>query len=132
LFNKIISVAIFGAIGGILRYLLQTSIDPYFGTFPLSLILINVSGSMVLGMLTGGLLTLLDTSETLNVGLTTGLMGGFTTFSTFELTLFNLFKTNQWVFSMMLIVISLILSLSLANLGQWFGQRLLSHYRKGW
>ncbi len=130
--NRSLSVAIFGAIGGILRYLLQLYFDARFPSFPLSLILINVLGALLLGILTGGLLTLLDTSDTINVGLTTGLMGGFTTFSTFELALLNQLTVAHFRAMIIFLLTSVILSLILANFGQFLGGKLLKHYRKDW
>ncbi|KRN95159.1 hypothetical protein IV81_GL000041 [Pediococcus stilesii] len=132
LLKKIISVALFGALGGIIRSWIQSGLDAHTGTLPLALILINVIGSTLLGCLTGGFLTLLDTPDTLNVGLTTGLMGGFTTFSTFQLTLLNLFKTGSMVMGIGFILVSTLLSIGGASLGQWSGTKLLRYYRGSW
>lgn len=130
--KKTISVALFGALGGVLRYLIQNGLDAHTGNFPLALIIINVVGSMVLGFLTGGFLTLLDTPDTLNVGLTTGLMGGFTTFSTFQMTLLNLFRTGSVLEGISYALISVLFSLLFANCGQKTGIWLLRRYRGSW
>lgn len=130
--KKSLSVALFGAIGGILRYLLQIKLDTVSPSFPVSLVAINVLGAFLLGILSGGLLILLSTSDVLNVGLTTGLMGGFTTFSTFELALLNQLKNGHGFAALFFLVSSVVLSVVMANLGQQLGASLLKHKRKDW
>jgi CrcB protein len=132
LLKKSLSVALFGAIGGILRYLLQIKLDTVSPSFPVSLVAINVLGAFLLGILSGGLLILLSTSDVLNVGLTTGLMGGFTTFSTFELALLNQLKNGHGFAALFFLVSSVVLSVVMANLGQQLGASLLKHKRKDW
>lgn len=120
-----VSVAIFAFIGGDLRWLLQSAITPK-ALFPLSTLLINLSGAFILGVLTGGLLVRMSSSPILNIGLTSGLLGGFTTFSSFEFTNLNLFTTPSHILigaSYMLLTV--ILGILLANYGQRIGELVL-------
>ncbi|HEX4820653.1 MAG TPA: fluoride efflux transporter CrcB [Acidimicrobiales bacterium] len=71
------------AVGAVLRYLIDAAvIDRTEGLFPWGTLLINVTGSLVLGVVTGlGLYHGLSTAPRLVVG--TGFCGAYTTFSTF-------------------------------------------------
>ncbi len=80
-----------GALGSLARYLVSVSVnDSYHGRFPLATFLINVTGSFFIGLL----LVLLDRGNVLHPNLrfllVTGLLGGFTTFSSFEFEVFEL------------------------------------------
>ena len=74
-----------GGLGSVLRFLVDTAITSRFQTrFPVGTNVINVSGSFTLGLLTGiGAGGILSAEATLALG--TGLLGGYTTFSTASL-----------------------------------------------
>ena len=74
------AVALGGAVGAVLRFLVDRGITARWApTFPAAILLINVTGSFVLGVVTG-LSAVLGPVWTLALG--TGLCGGYTTFST--------------------------------------------------
>jgi CrcB protein len=80
-----------GAVGSLARFLVSFAINEnYSGRFPLATFLINVTGSFFIGLL----LVLLDRGNILHPNLrfllVTGLLGGFTTFSSFEFEVFDL------------------------------------------
>lgn len=75
------SLFIGGVIGGILRYTLSIII-PTPHSFPLGILLINLFGSFVLGLFYGVAETR-PMKQWLRIGLSTGVIGAFTTFSTF-------------------------------------------------
>ncbi len=75
-------VSIAGAIGAMVRFLVDGSIRERFnGSFPIATLLINVSGSFILGLLTGLVSNHLMSTE-IKLVLGTGFCGGYTTFST--------------------------------------------------
>lgn len=87
-----------GALGSLARYLVTLGVNEgagYAGCFPLATFLINVTGSFVIGLL----LVLLDRGDLLHPNmrplLVTGVLGGFTTFSSFEWEAFALSRTAQ-------------------------------------
>ncbi|AEV95210.1 fluoride efflux transporter FluC [Pediococcus claussenii] len=126
-----ISVAIFAFIGGDLRWILQSIITPK-ALFPWSTLLINLSGTFILGILTGGLLVRISSSPILNIGLTSGLLGGFTTFSSFEFTNLKLLATPSHIFiGISYMLISVFFGILLANLGQHLGEFVLKD-ESGW
>ena len=75
-----LAVALGGAVGAVLRFLVDRGITARWApTFPAATLLINITGSFVLGVVTG-LSAVLGPVWTLALG--TGLCGGYTTFST--------------------------------------------------
>jgi CrcB protein len=76
-------VAVAGALGAVLRYLVDRTVQARARTdFPSGTLVVNVSGSLVLGLLTGAALHAGLAAGWLAV-LGTGLVGAYTTFSTF-------------------------------------------------
>jgi CrcB protein len=80
-----------GGAGSLARYLVTLAIhEKYDGRFPLATFLINITGSFLIGLL----LVLFDREDLLHPNLrpllVTGLLGGFTTFSSFEWEIFSL------------------------------------------
>ena len=77
-------VAVAGSVGAPLRYVVDTLVtDRAGGLFPLGTLVVNVSGCFVLGLLTG-LSLYHGLSSPPRVVLGTGLVGAYTTFSTFS------------------------------------------------
>ena len=79
------AVAIGAALGGVARYYLGSAIQQRVGpTFPWGTLAINVSGSLLLGVLMRYALATPSVSVELRALLTTGFCGGYTTFSTYS------------------------------------------------
>ena len=94
-----LAVALGGALGSIARYGLSGLVANWFGeTFPWGTLLINVTGSFVIGFFA----TLSEPDGRLFVSSATrtfvmvGLCGGFTTFSSFSLQTLNLMRGDEW------------------------------------
>lgn len=85
---KTMFILFFGAIGGLLRYFLESAIHLSSG-FPLATLIINLTGSFTLGFFYC-LAVEKGVSEWLRLGIGIGLIGGFTTFSTMSLELVQL------------------------------------------
>jgi CrcB protein len=99
--NKLVLLAIGGAIGTICRYGLAKWLgETAWGkVFPLGTFVINVTGSFVLGMVATIILERLPpTHQDWYLLLGTGLCGGYTTFSTFEWETYNLVRDGSlWI-----------------------------------
>jgi fluoride exporter len=92
---KILLLLAGGAIGTVSRYAVSGMAHKYYlGTFPLGTLMVNVLGSLIIGLLWG-------ISETANISshmrtfIFIGILGGFTTFSTYSLETLNLFRDGE-------------------------------------
>jgi CrcB protein len=108
------------AIGGGLRYLVSGLVASQFGeTFPWGTLIVNVSGSFIIGFFA----TLTAPDGRLLVGPTarqfvmTGILGGYTTFSSFSLQTLNLARDEEWLYAGGNIVASVTLCLVFVWLG---------------
>lgn len=85
--SQIIAVAVGAAIGGVLRFVIGNAFVQRVGPgFPYGTLFINVTGSFLIGLIAQLAATrALNVSPLVRVFATTGLLGGYTTFSTFSL-----------------------------------------------
>lgn len=125
---QMLAVAVGGAIGGMARFWLSGIVARRFGeTFPWGTLVVNVSGAATIGGLAGILLAP-DTHAVNHVpawsGLVVGILGSYTTVSTFSLETLALVRANEPGQAVRNIVASLVLCLSAAALGYagvlWF------------
>jgi CrcB protein len=83
--DKLISVAAGAAIGGVLRYLASMAIlSVWTGRWPLGTFLVNISGSFAIGLLMTLFIDKYPHLHNWRLFLVTGVLGGYTTFSSFE------------------------------------------------
>lgn len=80
--QTILAIAAGGALGAVLRHLLN---GLFAGGFPWGIMLCNVAGSIAMGMLMALFADSWPASPTMKAFLTAGILGGFTTFSTFSM-----------------------------------------------
>jgi CrcB protein len=93
----LLQVALGGAIGAVLRYLSVSAATRAFGTaFPWGTLLVNVAGSVLMGLLAVVMMERLPGSwRTLAPFVMTGVLGGFTTFSAFSLDAWYLLERGR-------------------------------------
>ena len=111
-------IAIGSALGGVSRYLVGGVVQRATGAgFPTGTLLVNVTGSFLLGLfLRYGLETPTLTPE-LRAFLTIGFCGGYTTFSTFSYEAVALLEDGQWSRAAFYMGASLLLSIAATLLG---------------
>jgi CrcB protein len=116
-------IALGSAIGGVLRYWCSGLVARWLGeTFPWGTVAVNVSGSLVIGLFA----TLSAPDGRLLVGTAArqfvmlGLLGGFTTFSSFSLQTLALAQAGEWARAGMNVVGSVLLCLG----GVWLGHAI--------
>ena len=84
--GMVISIAVGGAIGALGRYALSSQITHLMGHgFPWGILIVNVLGCFAMGVIAELSALSLNLSPEMRAFLTTGLLGGFTTFSAFAL-----------------------------------------------
>lgn len=94
---NLIYVAVGGALGSVLRYLLQNLIGVLTGKgFPYGTMCINILGSFAMGLLVGWLArTTPDNAQAIRLFIAVGVLGGFTTFSSFSLDAITLMQEGK-------------------------------------
>jgi CrcB protein len=90
-----VAVALGGAFGAVARYGLDRVIERRSDSlFPWSTFVINIAGCLVIGVLIAALVDRHHTPDWLRAGLVIGVVGGFTTFSTFAQEELDLLETH--------------------------------------
>jgi len=117
-----LAVAIGGAIGACLRYGVNELVVNVLGkSFPFGTLLVNILGSFVLGWLyalfSSGVLAVSPWRALVAIGL----IGAFTTFSTFSLDTVLLFEQGDWLKAIANVLLNVLLCLTLAWLGLKLG-----------
>ena len=119
----IVGVMLGGALGALCRYLVGLLVQGTLATsFPLSTLLVNVTGSFCLSLLFYANTSSL--SPTLQLAVGTGFLGSFTTFSTFELDSYKLVQEEQWGWVGAYLFGNLLLGFAAIVLGRLAAQRL--------
>ncbi|MDD1536207.1 MULTISPECIES: fluoride efflux transporter CrcB [unclassified Bradyrhizobium] len=107
----ILAVAAGGALGAVVRYLVSIGTGRAFGTdFPWGTLIINVTGSFLIGILTGLFAMKWNLPQAARIFLTVGICGGYTTFSTFSLDAWYLIERGQTAASAAYMIASVVLS----------------------
>ncbi|WP_214762822.1 fluoride efflux transporter CrcB [Exiguobacterium sp. s146] len=124
-------VGLAGALGALARYGVGTGIETFWvGMFPLGTLLINLSGSFVLGWLTHFLFRSGRLSPSIVTAVGTGFIGSFTTFSTFSVETIDLLESGALGMAFLYVTLSLVLGLFSSWLGFWFGRRRFKRFRR--
>ncbi|MFQ5462438.1 MAG: fluoride efflux transporter CrcB [Phycisphaerae bacterium] len=119
--TKLILIFVGSGLGGVLRYALGGWAHRLTnGSFPFGTLLVNVLGCLLIGFLTAALAGRFLIREELRVAVLIGLLGGFTTFSTFGFETFELMNLGQFGLAGMNVLLSLFGGLS----GVWIGYRV--------
>ena len=95
-------------------------------TFPVGTLLINVSGSLLLGVFVRYAMDTPTISPDLRAFLTIGLCGGYSTFSTFSYETITLLEDGEWSRAGFYVVASVVLALLGILLGFWFARQAIS------
>ncbi len=111
--NMVLSIAAGGAIGSVLRHFAGVGAAAWLGAaFPYGTLFVNVVGSFVMGVIVATFAHFGNPPQELRAFLTVGILGGFTTFSSFSLDVATLYERGQAGAAALYILLSLILSLA--------------------
>jgi fluoride exporter len=123
-----------GFIGGALRYLLDKSFPAPSGTFPWTIFLVNVGGSFGLTLLLVLIIDVWQPGPFVRPLLATGLIGAFTTFSTYVLAADQLWARGNEGTAVTYVVGSIVAGLAAASVGLVIGRAIITvriHMKEG-
>jgi CrcB protein len=116
--NPYLLVGIGGALGAMARFGMQNLVGPTPNGFPVATLLINIAGSVAMGVLVGVLSkTTPHYANEIRLFVAVGIFGGFTTFSSFSLDAITLIERGEIGLATAYIVGSVVLSIA----GLWMG-----------
>ena len=111
-------IAAGGAAGALMRYWMSSGIYALFGRgFPYGTLTVNVVGSLLMGFCYVFMIERMDVSVEWRAAIMIGLIGAFTTFSTFSIETLNLLESGE----QMKAALNILLSVTLCILGCWLG-----------
>jgi CrcB protein len=114
-----------GGLGAAIRHGINLAVVRVFGLgFPYSTLLINITGSAIMGMAVAYFATIGEASQHWRLFLTTGILGGYTTFSTFSLDAALLYERGEVGAAAFYVLASVILSIA----GLFAGMALVRNF----
>ena len=116
----LLAIAVGGGLGSLTRHYLSTLVYAFTGTaFPWGILVVNVIGGLAMGLIVELSALKLNLSPELRAFLTTGILGGFTTFSAFSLDSALLIERGEWVSAGSYMAGSVVLSVGALFVGLW-------------
>ncbi|MEQ6341227.1 MAG: fluoride efflux transporter CrcB [Gammaproteobacteria bacterium] len=123
--NQIFLIAAGGAVGSVLRFLMSTGVHGILGrAFPYGTLAVNVVGSFIMGLLYVLLIDRFNMSGEWRAALLVGLLGGFTTFSSFSIETVNLLEAGETVKALLNILLSVGVCITVTWLGIIIGRQV--------
>ena len=122
-FVSVLLVALGGALGSVCRYLVGVGAGRLLGAdFPFGTMIVNIVGSFVMGLFIELLAVRFDGSESLRLFVAVGILGGFTTLSSFSLDSVVLFERGAIGAAALYVGGSIVLSLAALVAGLHFAR----------
>jgi|TARA_B100000787_G_scaffold91785_1_gene67818 CrcB protein len=124
---KVLLIIFFGGgAGSVTRYLLINYFNKIIpSSIPYGALLVNLIGSLIIGIIYYFITTKLLLNEQLKVFLTIGFLGGFTTFSTFNLDFFKLIESGNLSLAIIYAAITFIGTIALFYIGYNFAKLII-------
>lgn len=110
-----------GALGSMMRFAVSDVLPS--SVFPWPTLTVNLLGSFLLAFLLFTVIREHPSSEALSLFLLMGMLGGFTTFSTFTLETIELMIAEEWAWAIVNIILNVTLCLSGAYIGMKWSKR---------
>jgi len=123
---RLIIIGLGGFIGAILRFVISGLVQDGFTTFPIGTLFVNVAGSFFLSFIMYSTEYLGLFSDETRIFLTIGLLGSFTTMSTFSYESFRLLEQKSWMF-----ILNVVLTITLTLFAVFLGKTVaISMWRR--
>lgn len=115
-----------GGLGAMLRHGVNLGAARWLGTnFPWGTFCVNVTGSLIMGLIAGWFALKADASQGARLFLTTGILGGYTTFSAFSLDTALLYERGELGLAVAYVAGSVALSIAGLFAGLWIVRSLV-------
>ncbi len=116
--SQLVYIAAGGATGALMRYWMSNGVYAILGRgFPYGTLTVNVVGSLLMGFCYVFMIERMDVSVEWRAALMIGLLGAFTTFSTFSIETLNLLESGEQLKA----ALNILLSVTLCIIGCWLG-----------
>lgn len=123
--NQVLAIAAGGAVGSVLRFWMSTWVHSFAGrSFPYGTLTVNVLGCLAMGFLFVLFVDRLSDNAVLRAGILIGVLGGFTTFSSFSIETFNLIEQGAWLKAVANMTGSLLLCIGATWVGVILGRQV--------
>ncbi len=117
-FNQLAFIAAGGALGAVLRFLVSNGVHSFMSRdFPYGTLTVNVIGSFLMGLTYVMLIERLNLSPEWRAFIIVGLLGAFTTFSTFSIETLLLIESSELSKALTNVILSVVLCI----MGSWIG-----------
>jgi CrcB protein len=121
----VLTVALGGALGSVMRYMVAGAVQPaWWPGFPFGIFVVNITGGLAMGLIAALAALKLNLTPEMRAFLTTGILGGYTTFSTFSLDSAMLMERGAYVQASAYVIGSVVLSILALFAGLWIVRAL--------
>jgi CrcB protein len=125
--ERLLLIAVGGGIGSVARYLVSLLAAGWFGSeFPYGTLIVNVAGAFVIGLVQELGTEALLIPDDVRLFVTTGMLGGLTTYSTFSYETVRLMEVSAWYQAWLNVISTTVICLTLCFVGIAVGRLLLS------
>lgn len=119
-------IALGGATGAVLRFVSQAMVYQVVGhSFPSGTLFVNVVGSFLMGLFTVILVEKFQLGAEWHMAIIVGLLGSFTTFSTFSIETLTLFEQGDMLKAFSNIILSVFLCIGAVWVGAYFAKQVI-------
>ncbi|MBI3899012.1 MAG: fluoride efflux transporter CrcB [Gammaproteobacteria bacterium] len=123
--THLFAIAIGGAVGSVLRFWLSNVVHAFAGRgFPFGTLSVNVLGCLLMGFLFVVFVDRFSNDTVLRAGVLIGVLGGFTTFSSFSIETYNLIEQGAWLKAALNASLSVVLCLASTWIGVFLARQL--------
>lgn len=128
--RKTIFISIGGFLGAILRYTIKNMhLYPYTDYLPLNTLIINVMGSFLLALLLTVAFEVWQYDSDIRLGIATGFLGAFTTFSTLCKEIIGLMSKGYYSYALLYMTLSIVLGLAAVYFGVVLAREVIVKFK---